>query len=372
MNKTTIGWCDFSANPLKYRTVDGRVVWACEKVSAGCANCYAEALSHRYGGIRRAGDWNAATMAGLTPFLDEAELKRMLTLKAASGKRVFLGDMTDVFGAWVPERLLNDIFAVMALRRSVTWQVLTKRADRMLAYFTDGERRDAVLRRMIELAGGFDGRPEGGWLQEAFIVEELFAKGRLWPLPNVWLGVSAENQEQADARIPPLLKTPAAVRFVSAEPLLGPITFRRGQLGVTSDCDECRVRRVSVDEDGCCQSCGSDVVRFGLDWVIVGGESGPAARPCRSEWIRAVVAQCVAEETACFVKQIGSHVLCRNDVGYEGDTSDGWPMDTTYETTTPENWQGDDVRVRLKDRKGGDPVEWPQALRVRQFPCEDR
>lgn len=401
MNRTPIEWTDYTANPLKYRTADGRVVWACEKVSAGCTNCYAEALSHRYGGVRRAGDWNAVTMAGLTPFLDEAELRRMLTLKAARGKRVFVGDMTDVFGEWVTEDLLNDIFAVMALRRSVTWQVLTKRADRMRAYFADGARRDAVIRRMITLAGDFDGRPEGGWLQEAFIVEELFAKGHLWPLPNVWLGVSAENQAMAAERIPSLLQTPAAVRFVSAEPLLEPVDLGLNE----TTCPCCTgfqfssrwvqvLRPVVADfpmallpeNRGLVAEPGIVLGRMNphgalsvptpngrflgvrpgevetlpkLDWVIVGGESGPAARTCGVEWIGSVVGQCQAAKVPVFVKQLGSASLDWSKAEPTGDFR-----------TNPETGRRQ-IKLsqpRLVSGKGGDPAEWPIDLRVREFP----
>src|SRR4051794_20138161 len=110
MNRTSIEWTDFTANPLKFRAPDGRIVWACEKVSPGCAHCYADSLSVRYTD-RRAGDWNAGTMATLTPFLDEKELHKMLTAKtiggkAVSGSRCFVGDMTDIFGEWVSDALL--------------------------------------------------------------------------------------------------------------------------------------------------------------------------------------------------------------------------------------------------------------------------
>jgi protein gp37 len=217
MNRTPIEWTDFSANPLKFRAPDGRVVWACEKLSPGCANCYAEDLSHRYGGVRRAGDWNANTMATLTPFLDEFELREMLTARERRGKqvaggKVFVGDMTDIFGSWMPDALLDKLFAVFALRPDVTWQILTKRAARMLNYFSLIGRKGSIAIDAHRIAdarnisrpwwGDYDADP--------------------WPLPNVWLGVSVENQRFADERIPLLLQTPAAIRFISAEPLLGP------------------------------------------------------------------------------------------------------------------------------------------------------
>ena len=182
-----------------------------------------------------------------------------------------------------------------------------------------------------------------------------------WPLPNVWLGVSVENQRFADERIPLLLETPAAVRFISAEPLLGPID----------------VRWRSADGGGFVQYLPAPGPpdppnvknrRPYLNWVITGGESGPKARPCRVEWIADIVRQCQASHVPVFVKQLGSNVEDRNDAGFEGDPGDRWTPETRYEELTSEGWQGDPVRIRLRDRKGGDPQEWPEDLRVRDFP----
>jgi len=240
MNVTSIGWTDFSANPLKYRDANGRVVWGCSKVSPGCTHCYSEALAKRW---NKGSDYNDSEMAKLTPFLDDKEIRAMLTKqaidgKAVSGSRVFVGDMTDIFGAWVPDELLDRLFTTFAERPDVTFQVLTKRADRMRDYLSDGRRRP--LR---------------------------------WPLSNVWLGVSVENQERLDRRIPKLLTTPALVRFVSAEPLLGDVWFHDFAHTPT------------------------------IDWVIVGGESGSNYRPCPIDAILSVVDQCRASSVPVFVKQ---------------------------------------------------------------------
>lgn len=379
MTKTPIEWADWSSNPLRYRTADGRVVWACEKISAGCQHCYAEALSHRYGGIRRAGEWNAATMATLTPFLDDAELRRMLHDKRISGKRVFLGDMTDIFGAWVADELLDRLFAVFALRPDVTWQVLTKRAERMRAYFAAGQFRDV---RVADAAKHLHTLPRPFALPS----EEVFDGRRVargepwmlkhWPLPNVWLGVSAENQEQADARIPHLLRTPATVRFVSAEPLLGPVDLGE-YLDETEDVRCC-------GNDGCeyCDGTGT-TVRSLMHWVIAGGESGMKARHCHTSWVRWLVEQCAARGTACFVKQMGTCVIERNDrlaSDRPAADPDDWPEPSEgWDDSNDGNlirlddgYQGAPVRVLLQDRKGGDPSEWPLALRVREFPGEVR
>jgi len=241
MNTTAIGWTDFSANPLKYRTADGRVVWGCAKVSPGCTNCYSEALAKRW---NKGGPYNDGEMAKLTPFLAAKEVKAMLTSKAIAGKRVFVGDMTDVFGEWVSDALLDQLFAAFDVRRDVIWQVLTKRAGRMRDYMDDWK----------------DG-----------------------PLPNVWLGVSVEDQSRADERIPFLLDTPAAVRFISAEPLLGPIDLMP---------DWFPLDQISGVDYGA-----------GLNWVIVGGESGPRFRSCSVEWIEGIVDSCIESSLPVFVKQ---------------------------------------------------------------------
>lgn len=316
MNKTSIEWTDYTANPLKFRTADGRVVWACVKTSPGCTNCYAEHLSTRYAGVRRAGDWNAGTMAGLTPFLDEAELRKMLTYKPAAWKRVFVGDMTDVFGEWVPDELLDRLFAIFASRQDVTWQVLTKRPERMRAYLSG---IDVPLR----------------WVSDAKALGvdpfDFDPKWKNRGLANVWLGVSCEDQQRADERIPELLQTPAAVRFISAEPLLGPMDLYRGGFTLLEPVKS-----------------PSGTKWPGLDWVIVGGESGVGARPCNLEWIRSLVGQCQAAGVQAFVKQLG------------GEPYDGLSVVDSHRR-----------RVHTKG-KGGDPSEWPEDLRVREFPMEAR
>ncbi len=157
-----------------------------------------------------------------------------------------------------------------------------------------------------------------------------------WPLPNVHLGVSAEDQPNADKRIPLLLQTPAARRFVSLEPLLGPIDAGG---------------YISRDVLGRNDASG------GLDWVIVGGESDEIrlkARPCDVAWIRLAVEQCKAAGVPVFVKQLGSRPVQR--VVYGPNGFDARPEDVHVEP------------IALRDRKGGDPAEWPEDLRVREMP----
>ncbi len=163
-----------------------------------------------------------------------------------------------------------------------------------------------------------------------------------YPLPdNVWLGVSVEDQQRADERIPLLLQVPARVRFLSVEPLLGPV-------------DLCSCNPKWPDRHS------RDCRLLSLDWVIIGGESGPRARPCHVEWVRSLVQQCKAAGTPCFIKQLGSKPVigcarCK-DNPYWGRTLSSWTRCPDCGLKGP------------RDPKGGDPAEWPADLRVREFP----
>lgn len=351
MQKSNIEWTDFTANPLKYRTKDGAVVWACIHKSGGCINCYAEALAHRY---RRGEAFTAPNMEGLTPFMDEKELRQMLTYKPAAGQRCFVGDMTDLFGEWVPFELLDRLFAVFAFRSDITWQVLTKRPERMLQY-------------LIEIQD--DDKDKHRWEAEAVeITNSPCAAGMVsdtdWPLPNVWLGVSCEDQKAADQRIPLLLKTPAAIRFVSYEPALGPVDFRNVKCVGAGSMDALSGRYHETD------SCGD-----GLDWIIVGGESSYSARPFEVEWARETMRQCEQTKTPVFLKQLGSYVRGRS-TGFlvdQFEMQDGsWRRLPIIVVPGMEKWcaetRRDAIGFRLYDVKGGDPRQWPTDLRIREFP----
>lgn len=358
MNLTPIEWTTFSANPLKYRDASGEKVWGCVHHSPGCINCYSETLAKRYG---RGGPFNVQTMRGLTPFLDDAELHQMLTAKVikgvqVSGSKCFVGDMTDIFGEWVPDELLDRLLAVFALRADVTWQVLTKRAERMHRYFDTRVTRHIIAAAAKDLPRG----KADGWQGKC---DNSVCNGP-WPLPNVWLGVSCEDQKRADERIPLLLQTPAAVRFVSAEPLLGPIDMKRW-LKRGSQC-ECGIERGT--RDGCQPSigmirCNAGLVR--LSMVIAGGESGNGARPHEVAWSESLLKQCAAAGVAGFMKQMGSTALVPAGRLRHHEWGEG----------KFEHWQSDRPglwRVKLRDKKGGDMSEWPEWLRVRQFPVTQR
>ena len=262
MARTRIEWTDATWSPMT----------GCTKVSAGCDNCYAETLHERFHG--------RGSFATLT--LHENRLNQ--PLRWEKPRRIFVNSMSDVFHADVPAGFLAQIFAVMAARPEHTFQILTKRPARMRAWL-DGPAEAAV--RAVLHGWGHD---RGVRITQScvwFASKTLHAEVA-WPLPNVWLGVSVEDQRSAAVRIPGLLDTPAAVRWISAEPLLGPVDLHNvGQ----------RLGRLA----------GVDALRGGrsLDWVVVGGESGPRARPMHPQWARQIRDQCSAAGVPFSFKQWG-------------------------------------------------------------------
>jgi protein gp37 len=307
-------WTDETWNPTT----------GCTKISPGCAHCYIETTPP----FRMAG---RKFVKGHIPLLLHADrLDKPLHWKKP--RRVFVNSLSDLFHEDVPDEFIDRVFAVMALCPQHTFQVLTKRAERMAGYCARSHRRTQ------------ESAAEAGWISKG---DGFRCAAWPWPLPNVWLGVSCEDQQRADERIPWLLKAPAAVRFISAEPLLGPIDFRRAWRH-----DGC-----GYDAGGLelyCSGCGEPGKI--ADWVIVGGESGRGARPCNVAWIRSIIDQCKAAGVACFVKQLGSKPRSASTVNV--DVSD-YLIGGGESVPLP---------VRLADRKGGDPDEWPESLRVRQFP----
>ena len=486
-DNTKIQWTDASWNPIRARNnATGKVGWHCVHKSAGCAGCYAEGFNMRLGtGL----PFKPASERDVTIFLDD----RMLTqpLRWRRSRMIFVCSMTDLFADFVSDDMIDKVFAVMALAPAHTFQVLTKREDRMLEYcshpmtafriakakaaitgapngpeevraidgfpgylvsshghvysekrkkirlkpeaseqghlrvslFRDGgpRRGERILVHRLVLSA-FSGPPPSNESQGRHLdgnpsnnavgnliwgdqvenwkdskahgnfrryskltpeqVDQIRARGESgesatsiskdfpvsdtqvrniidgkqwaidppigWPLKNCWLGVSTENQEWADKRIPALLATPAAKRFVSYEPALGPVDFRRvqrfketpkefidaltgnfwtDQIGLPNpDPSWDWPGRVPRDDHG-------EVRNRHLNWIIVGGESGKVARDV--EWARSAIRQCKAADVACFVKQMGESVA---------------------------------LSTGAKDRKGGDPAEWPADLRVREFP----
>lgn len=301
----------------------------CREISPGCTNCYAAVMASRleammvekYQGTTRKLDNGKVVWTGKIN-LDEASLLKPLRTKKPT--TYFVNSMSDLFHEDVPDSFIDRVFAVMALCPQHTFQVLTKREERMQQYFST-YRKSGIA---PSLSVTFKDMPDGGTL--------------IAPLDNVWLGVSVEDQQRASERILFLLRTPAAVRFLSCEPLLGSVNIEP-------------FLQYEPFHENYKMTFGAREWR-GVDWVIVGGESGHGARPCRIEWVRSIVEQCQAAAVPVFVKQLGSHVI--------GNMSERMAM-----IGEPVN-RGDDsiVRWKLRDKKGGDMAEWPQYLRVRQFP----
>lgn len=293
---THIEWTDATWNP----------VTGCSVVSPGCTNCYAM----KWAGTRlrhhpsRAGlttdtkagpVWNGQVRFN-AEWLDQP-------LRWTRPRRIFVCAHGDLFHEEVPDAWIDQVFAVMALAPQHTFQVLTKRAARMRRYLTaEGQQYrvdheiDLLAASRPHIKGGFESEPN-------------------WPLPNVWLGVSAEDQPRADERIGELVATPAAVRFVSLEPMLGPIELRNVQAPKIAPDDEAEGWRFDALEageyyfydagDGYTDG-GDGPDRQALDWVILGGESGPGARPMHPDWARQVRDDCAAAGVAFFFKQWGA------------------------------------------------------------------
>jgi len=227
----------------------------CSPVSEGCANCWAKAMARR-----QRQEWG-------TVHLHEKRLEQPLHWRKP--RTVAVAFMGDLFHDQVPDDFIDKVFAVMALTPQHTYLLLTKRPERMWAYLTTGKPHQRIANQ------GF------GINRYSSYAAEVTQRER-WPLPNVFLGVSCENQARADECIPLLLETPAAHRWVSLEPLLGAI---------------------SLSLDGTAPGGRYEPVGDRLDWCVIGGESGPHARPCDLGWIRGIRDQCKAAGVPCYVKQ---------------------------------------------------------------------
>ena len=310
--KTNIEWTDASWNP----------VVGCSVTSPGCTNCYAMRSAARLERIAQAALDKAKDDGVSDPVIPCAHYlgttqpskagpvwtgklalapDHILTEPLAwrRPRRVFVNSMSDLFHESVPDAWIDRVFAVMALAPQHTFQVLTKRAKRMRAYMAAPDRVWSVF------AGAKANDPEYRDGARFYDEETPFP----WPLPNVWLGVSAEDQSRANDRIPDLLATPAAVRFVSAEPLIGPIDFddlRPAHNPLRGDPFPLTGRQVWPSARGYLDSANATAA-FGpaLDWVIVGGESGPGARPMHPQWARDIRDQCATANVPFFFKQWG-------------------------------------------------------------------
>jgi protein gp37 len=305
MAKTIIEWTDFTWNPIT----------GCSVTSPGCKSCYAMRLA----GTRLQ---HHPSRAGLTQpskagpvWTGEVRLNEewlAQPLRWRRPRRIFVCAHGDLFHENVPDEWIDRIFAVMALAPQHTFQVLTKRAARMRTYM------DRALGRIADAVQPMrtDNNRVVGPLPH------IEPARRWWPLANVWLGVSVEDQQRADERIPELLATPAALRWISAEPLLGAVDLTAIYLGPS----EAREREPSglwsVDTLTGLHEDAEDIVPGVLgspdpkiDWVIAGGESGPHARPAHPDWFRSLRDQCALAGVPFFFKQWGEWANAEDCVG---------------------------------------------------------
>jgi protein gp37 len=316
-DNSTISWTDATWNP----------VFGCSKVSPGCAHCYAEtfALTRMKGKREYTGlPWtpeNATVNVKLRP----ERLDQPIRWKRP--RLIFVNSLSDLFHEQVPDDFIDEVFGVMAACRYVgrdafpghRFQVLTKRPERMRAYLST-DRREAWAKAAAFHGGGKD--PDGIYDQTLFGPQAL---------PNVWVGTSVENQHWADVRVRQLLQTPAAVRFLSMEPLLGPVDLDDALVDLGPELNKITPR---------------------LDWVIVGGESGPVHRPMKLEWVRQIKDQCERDGVAFFLKQLGVDLAKELGAPRKGDRLEDFPPDLRVQ-----DWplESDEPRRGQSDRSALQP-----------------
>lgn len=334
-DRTGIEWTDATWNPVR----------GCARVSDGCRHCYAERVAARFSGPGQPYEglihpstrgWNGK--AALVP---EA---LQIPWRWTRARRIFVNSMSDLFHPDVPFEFIAAVFYVMGHTCRHTYQVLTKRPERMLEFFRWVEDYDGVFPgdRISAVASEFPAIKALGWEAARGGRGGYDNCGPAWPYENVWLGVSVENQETADERIPLLLQCPAAVRWISAEPLLGPVNLTDvtdGQAwrevprehwveGFDSWDSPPALRWDAIG--------GVKYQRFGdyeertprIDWVVAGGESGPEARPVHPDWIRSLRDQCAAADVPFLFKQWGEWFPAD-----QTEAEDGVPTGGLYELT---------------------------------------
>lgn len=288
---TKIEWATHSWNP-----------WTgCRKVSPGCAHCYMFAFLKRFG---RDGTERRRTKGWKDPIRWNKQWSQDGPTYSLSRQRVF-PSFCDWLDDEVPVEWLADFLKLIHDTPNLDWLLLTKRPDNFF------KRLEIIATKRNAADCGMEYGHISQWVQ---LWLGNTALGQRTPA-NVWIGTSVEDQTRADERIPELLKIPARVHFISVEPLLGPVDL-------------------STSEKG-------DVMAP-VDWVIIGGESGPGARPCNVGWIHDLVRQCKAAAVATFVKQLGK--LPYVELG------------------------GEKLAMEFQGPKGGDMRIWPEDLRVREFP----
>jgi protein gp37 len=349
-DQSKIQWTNFTGGPYMI----------CSAVSPGCANCYAWdlMLARLWPVVRRAyklagfEDWETRPIWGdqATRVLTKGfwrDAIRVNKQAAAKGERVkwfpSMIDWLDKMPAGIidqegkrldPIAVLADFLNLIRLTPNIDWLLLTKRTENW---------RESI---QLVIDGIEEENPDSEEVDFLMWITEWFFDEK--PPANVWIGCTVENQEYADKRILELLKIPAVCRFVSYEPALGPVDFT-----------QIKEAPFTVINALTGEGIKAEYAPRWVDWIIVGGESGPKAREFKIEWAADTVRQCRSAGIACFVKQLGAFPTCENANAFD------WPDDAVL----VEN--GSCVAsclARLKDKKGGDMAEWPEDLRIREFP----
>jgi protein gp37 len=336
MGRTSIEWTDLTVNPG---------IYGCAELSPACANCYAAKMAHRLVGAgvypegvttKRASGvhWSGRVVVDAVPSVS-ANMIRQLPKKKPG--RVFVTSMSDVGLDEVPDEFLDRLFGIFAVMPHLTFQVLTKRPARLLRWFQGWHVWEAVQSEAEHHARTYMGLREFFWDSRGDPAHwrPEFRQRRPWPgwpLPNVWIGCTVEDQRRADERIPLLVQIPARVRFLSCEPLLGPVDLSQW-IGRIDHCSSCRVENPPQVDDRCpeCGDEGSLISTWGewqaerfrtheryendgpqpsedgpqLHWVIAGGESGGNARATDPAWAHSLRDQCVAAGVPFLWKQWG-------------------------------------------------------------------
>lgn len=347
VDKSKIEWTDATWSPIR----------GCSMVSAGCTNCYAMKQAHRFSGKGKAYEGLTKLSANGPVWTGKVRLVPELLdqpLRWKKPRRIFVNSMSDLFHESVPFEFIDRVFAVMALSDQHVFQVLTKRPERMLEYMqrvADELTVDEFGNGPLAFACRQTSINAGHKLPQNAPLKLLD-----WPLPNCWLGVSVENQETANQRVPVLLGIPAALHWVSCEPMLDDVDFTWLQVNEGINGGELKSINYVQTVDALN---GTYITDMGmaydtpnkLKWIIVGGESGVGARAFCMSWVRNIIHDCTDAKVPVFVKQLGAKPYETTDDEHAEDT---WPVDHY---------------LNLKDRKGGDMDEWPDDLKIREYPA---
>lgn len=334
--ETGIQWTDHTFNPWR----------GCSKISEGCKNCYAEQLVVKRQGLPVWGEHAVRKIAAESTWRNPAKWNRDAQRDGVR-RRVFCASLADVFEDYRGPDMLDvmvarqRLFNLIEQTPNLDWLLLTKRPENVM--------------QMIN--GAWDPRHGGAFPR------------------NVWVGCTVENQQRADTRLPHLLSIPASVRFVSYEPALGPVCFTDLVVG----------REIVKPLAGLTwfpRSSGPGLTARSsakIDWIIVGGESGPGARPFDLSWARKTVSQCIENGVPVFVKQMGARPRGTCDWYFHDEHPPEWldkdgvlPKVSGHAAhdlchAADDSWWP--CAPKMRDRKGGDMAEWPEELRVRQVPA---